>query len=99
MRKFILDFIFDEKTGESNIVIDFNDDSLSAMEINDSIQSGELREKAVELAGKLYGNGVADGIKDGRIKILCLDHHPELQKGGPGIAISPETKQKKDLKH
>lgn len=92
MARYTLDFIFDEKTGESRIVIDFQDDSLSTLEINENIRSGELRERIVELATDMYGPEIAEGVRAGRIPVVCLDEHPELdERRRDGSAAQLET--------
>lgn len=100
MRKFLIDFVFDERTGESDIVIDFVDESMTALETNEAIQAGEIRDQAADQAGKLFGQDISQGIRDGKIKLICRDHHPELKKDTPGIALATENeqKQKKDIK-
>ena len=100
MRKFLIDFIFDERTGESNIIIDFIDESMTALETNEAIQAGEIRDQAAEQAGKLFGTDISRGIRDGKIKLICLDHHPELKRDAPGIALPGEDRQqrKKEIK-
>lgn len=98
MRKFIIDFEFNEKTGESRIVVDFNDDSMSAIEINDAIRSGELLEEVIKQAGSIFGGNVADQVRNGRIAAVCLDHHPELKASGAGILINQNNETKQELK-
>jgi nanoRNase/pAp phosphatase (c-di-AMP/oligoRNAs hydrolase) len=91
MRKFILDFVFNEKTGESKIVIDFNDDSMSALEMNESIRDGQVREDVLNVTESVFGKDIADQARANRIKLVCLDHHPEANKDAPGIALTEES--------
>lgn len=92
MARYTLDFLFDERTGESRIVIDFQDDSLSTLEINDNIRSGELKERIVELATGMFGPEIGEGVRAGRIPVVCLDDHPELderKRSGAGAQLEP----------
>jgi len=97
MRKYILDFEFDEVTGESRIVIDLLDDSMSAMEMNQSIRAGEVREEILNVAGKLFGEEVARQAREGKIGLVCLDDHPEMRQGGEGVPVSQDQSRKQDL--
>jgi len=98
LRKFIIDFEFNESTGESRITVDFNDDSMSAIEINDAIRSGELLEEVIKQASAIFGNNVADQVRSGKIAAVCLDHHPELKSSGTGIMINQTSENKQELK-
>lgn len=98
MRKFIIDFEFNQSTGETRIVIDFNDDSMSAVEINEAIRSGELLEEVLKKSSELFGDSVAQQVRDGKIAAVCLDNHPELRKEGAGIQINQQTEQRQELK-
>lgn len=98
MRKFIIDFEFNEVTGATRIVVDFNDDSMSAVEINDAIRSGELLEDVLKEAARIFGDDVAQQVRSGQIAAVCLDHHPELRSSDSGILINTPTEQKQELK-
>jgi hypothetical protein len=98
MKKFTLDFEFNEVTGSSRIVVDFNDDSMTAVEINESIKSGELLEEVVRQAAEIFGENVAQQVKSGNLKAICLDHHPELKNSETGILIDVEQSSKKEIK-
>src|SRR5690606_4533436 len=82
MRKYILDFVFDEFTGQSKVVIDVNDDSMTVFELNEAIRDGELREEVTILAGKIFGEETEQSIRDGKTELVCLDDHPEERQGG-----------------
>lgn len=88
MRKYILDFIFDEFTGQSKIVLDFNDDSMSILEINQAVMEGEIREEITMLAGKMFGEAIEQSIRNGKIELICLDNHPEEREGAKAILQS-----------
>ena len=98
MRKFIIDFEFNEKTGSTRIVVDFNDPSMSNVEINDAIRSGELLEEVLKETGRVFGNNVASRVRNGEIAAVCLDHHPELRKDEGGIKINQEIETKREIK-
>lgn len=98
MRKFILDFEFNEKTGATRIVVDFNDPSMSNVEINEAIRNGELLEEVLKEAGRVFGNNVANRVRNGEIAAVCLDHHPELRKDEGGIKINQQNETKQEIK-
>jgi hypothetical protein len=98
MKKFTIDLEFDEVTGDSRILVDFNDDSMTALEINESIQSGELLEEVVEQAGAVLGENVAQQIRNGELKAICLDNHPELKNIEQGILINSSESTKQEIK-
>ena len=98
MKRFTLDFEFNEVTGSSRILVDFNDDSMTAIEINDAIRSGELLDEVVEQASQIFGDNVAQQIKDGRMTAVCLDNHPELKDSESGILINTEQTGKQEVK-
>ncbi|MDD3147276.1 MAG: hypothetical protein PHD82_08245 [Candidatus Riflebacteria bacterium] len=98
MRKFILDFEFNEKTGATRIVVDFNDPSMSTIEINEAIRNGEILEEVLKETGRLFGDNVASRVRNGEIAAVCLDHHPELRKDDGGIQINQEITTKREVK-
>ncbi len=98
MKRFTLDFEFNEVTGSSRIVVDFNDDSMTAIEINEAIRSGELLEQAVRQAAEVFGETVAQQVRDGRMAAVCLDHHPELRNEEAGILIDSEQSGRQEIK-
>ncbi|RCK81653.1 MAG: hypothetical protein OZSIB_0787 [Candidatus Ozemobacter sibiricus] len=88
MKKIILDFSFDQRTGETKIVVDYEDPELSTLELNEAIRSGEIRDEVIALAGRMFGDDVAGRLRDGRIPLVCLDHHPELREQPTAVAQS-----------
>lgn len=98
MRKFILDFEFNEATGETRIAVDFNDNSMSNIEINEAIRSGEMLDSVILEVGKLFGQQIADRVKSGEIAAVCLDHHPELRSNAGGILINQDVVVKQEIK-
>ncbi len=98
MKKFIIDFEFNERTGESRVVIDFVDESMSALEMNEAIRSGDVQNEVADQAATLLGAEVAAGVRNGTIKLVCLDHHPELRRDTPGVALATAEAQKKVIK-
>jgi hypothetical protein len=98
MRKFTIDLEFNEITGATRIVVDFNDDSMSAVEINEAIRNGELLEEILLQTGGLFGHDVARQVREGKIEAVCLDHHPELKKNDTGLLLNNEAVKKQDLK-
>lgn len=79
MRQWILDFVFDEVSGQCRLLIDFNDASLTTLEINSMIQDGELREEVIGLAGEIFGEALAERLRSGELPLVCLDDEPREQ--------------------
>jgi len=98
MRKFIIDFEYNEASGRSSIVVDFNDDSMTNVEINEAVRSGEILEEVIKQAALIFGEDVAQQVRDGRLAAVCLDHHPELKRGDAGILINEEAVRKQEVK-
>lgn len=98
MKRFTIDFEFNEITGSSRILVDFNDDSMTAIEINEAIKSGEMLEEVVQKASQVFGDNVAQQIRDGRMAAVCLDNHPELKSSEGGILINSSETTKQELK-
>lgn len=98
MKKFIIDFEYNETTGLSSIVVDFNDDSMTNVEINEAVRSGEVLEEVIRQSGLIFGDDIAEQIRDGRLPAICLDHHPELKSNDSGILINQEAVKKQELK-
>jgi len=98
MRKFILDFEFNEKNGATRIVVDFNDPSMSNIEINEAIRSGELLEAVLKEAASIFGENIANRVRNGEIAAVCLDHHPELRSCDGAIQINQQVETKKEIK-
>ena len=98
MRKFILDFEFNETTGATRIIVDFSDPSMSNIEINDAIRNGELLEEVLKEAGQVFGENVANRVRTGEIAAVCLDHHPELRKDDGAIQINQPIEAKREIK-
>lgn len=97
MIKFVLDFEFDETTGATSLTIDFQDASLTSFEINESIKSGEVLEKVIDQARKIFGNDIADKVESGELKAICLDNHPELKNNEGGILINSTSEQREKI--
>ena len=98
MRKFILDLEFNEVTGTTRIVVDFNDNSMSNLEINEAIKSGEMLDAIIEQAEKIFGEQLAKQVRNGQIAAVCLDNHPELRNNDGGILINEPGKSKQEIK-
>lgn len=98
MRKFIIDFEYNEASGRSSIVVDFNDDSMTNIEINEAVRSGEILEEVIKQTALIFGEDVAQQVRDGRLAAVCLDHHPELKRGDAGILINEEAVRKQEVK-
>lgn len=77
MRKYILDFMFNERTGATNIVVDFHDQSMTALEINEGIRDGSLRDELLGVVEDFFGDKIADDVRNGKIDMICLDDHPQ----------------------
>ena len=76
MKKYVLDFEFDESSGESYLLIDVQDESMTALELNEAIQSGETRDEVLRLTEELFGSRLAEQVRSGRLPLVCLDDHP-----------------------
>lgn len=74
---YILDFVFNENTGESQITVDFYDESLTNMEINLAIMDGEIRENVTRKVGEIFGSDIENQVRQGNINLVCLDDHPD----------------------
>jgi hypothetical protein len=98
MRKFIIDFEYNEVSGRSSIVVDFNDDGLTNIEINEAIRSGEILEEVIKKTAEIFGEEVAQQVRDGRLEAICLDNHPELKNADTGILLNEEAVQKQEVK-
>lgn len=84
---YILDFVFNENTGESQITVDFFDESMTNMEINLAIMDGEIREDVTKKVGEIFGTDIENQVRNGNINLVCLDDHPEEK----------DTKIRKDI--
>lgn len=89
MRHWILDFVFDVDSGQSRLVIDYNDSSLTTLEINTMIQDGEIREEVMTLAGRLFGSELEARLRSGELPLVCLDEEPKAT--GPSALSQPQT--------
>jgi len=98
MRKFIIDFEYNEASGRSSIVVDFNDDSMTNIEINEAVRSGEILDEVIKQAALVFGEEVAQQIRDGRLEAICLDHHPELKRSEGGVLLNEEAVRKQEIK-
>jgi hypothetical protein len=70
---------------------------MTAVEINEAIKSGELLDEVIEQAAAVFGENVADQIRDGRLTAICLDNHPELKDESSGILINSEVAGKQKI--
>ncbi|WP_372365591.1 hypothetical protein [Candidatus Uabimicrobium sp. HlEnr_7] len=80
MRKYILDFVFNERTGATNIVVDFHDQSMTPLEINTGIRDGSLRDELLEVVKDFFGDKIADEVKSGKLDMICLDDEPQVSQ-------------------
>ena len=74
---YILDFAFNENTGETKIIVDFFDQTMTTMEMNLAIRDGEIRENITQKVGKIFGLEIENQLRNGQIDLICLDDHPE----------------------
>ena len=79
MAKFIIDLVFNEETGDLQLTVDFNDPSMTALELNEGIQSGEIREDVLHMVEEVFGTELARDIRAGNTEMICLDHDPDGQ--------------------
>ena len=79
MSRYILDLIFDERSGDVKVVVDFHDPSLTSFEINQAIREGELREELLGVVAQVLGNELAERVRGGEVDMVCLDDQPELR--------------------
>ncbi|HEY9841437.1 MAG: hypothetical protein ACAI44_13260 [Candidatus Sericytochromatia bacterium] len=96
MRHWILDFVFDVNTGQSRLVIDFNDDSLTALEINTMIRDDEVREEVMALAGRIFGEELEQRLRRGELPVVCLDDEPKAAQQ-VDLSLGHELGQGQDL--
>ncbi|MCK9456079.1 MAG: hypothetical protein PHF08_02480 [Candidatus Riflebacteria bacterium] len=92
--KILLDLEFNQTTGETRIVVEVIDTSLSTIELNEEIRSGNMLKTVLKEAEKMFGKDLVNRVKDGSIKAICLDNHPELKNNSEGILISEENEVK-----
>lgn len=92
--KILLDLEFNQTTGETRIVVEVIDTSLSTIELNEEIRSGNMLKTVLKEAEKMFGKDLVNRVKDGSIKAICLDNHPELKNNSEGILISEENEIK-----
>lgn len=87
MRKIVLDFVFDERSGDTRIVVGYEDPDLSTLELNEAIRDGRVRDEIIALAETMFGQDIAGRLRDGRIPLVCTDHHPELLDQPAGVPL------------
>ncbi len=92
--KILLDFLFNEETGDTAINVEVLDDSMSVLELNEEIRNGNMLNKVLEKISEVFGDQVSEMVRSGKIPAICLDNHPELKKDGAGILLSSETANK-----
>lgn len=90
MAKFIVDLLFDETTGEIRVVVDYNDPSLTALDLNEAIRDGQVRQEVLEVVGKVFGSELAGSVENGETELVCLDDHPELRDGAGAQQVGTE---------
>ena len=81
MAKLVVDLLFDEATGEMRVVVDYNDPSLTALDLNEAIRDGEVRQEVIGAVRDVFGPALADSVASGDTELVCLDDHPELREG------------------
>lgn len=82
---YILDFAFNENTGETKIIVDFIDTSMNTMEMNLAIIDGEIRENITQKVGQIFGLEIENKLRNGQIDLICLDDHPEEKEANQTI--------------
>ena len=87
MKTLELDLEFNEVTGTSRILIHFNDDSMSNFELNEAVKDGTVMNEVLEKTAQIFGEKIAEDVRNGKIKAVCLDEHPELRTDDEGIQI------------
>ena len=85
-QQFIIDFYYNEKTGEPAFFIDYNDDSLTQFELNQAVHDGEIRQQILGVIAKLFGPELQQQVAAGNIPLICLDQHPEER---PAAKVRP----------
>lgn len=100
MKTLELDLEFNEVTGTSRILIHFNDDSMSNFELNQAVKDGTVMNEILEKTAEIFGKKIAEDVRTGKIKSVCLDEHPELRTDEEGIEIqvSESINIKQELK-
>lgn len=90
--KLLMELEFNEISGETQITVEVIDDTLSNLERNEEIRSGKMLNTVLKEISKVFGSEIANRVKDGSLKAICLDNHPELKKDKDGILVSSENK-------
>lgn len=91
MSRIVVDLVLDTHTGEARVVVDYVDASMTALELNEAIRDGEVREEVLGAVGRVLGEPVADAIRNGGIELVCLDDHPELR-----AQVEADTEQRRE---
>jgi hypothetical protein len=92
--KILMDLEFNQRTGETRIIVEVVDNSLTTLELNEEIRSGNMLNTVLRESEKIFGKDLVNRIKDGSIKAICLDNHPKLKTNTDGILCSEENENK-----
>lgn len=89
-----MDLEFNQRTGETRIIVEVVDNSLTTLELNEEIKSGNMLKTVLRESEKMFGKDLVNRIKNGSVKAICLDNHPELKTNAEGILLSEENEIK-----
>ena len=98
MKRITIELDFNQLTGQSRILVDINDDSMTTFEINQSIKDGEMISEVIDQIGKIFGDPLAQKARDGEIELVCLDNNPHLKPDSGATLIKVEEQSRKEIK-
>lgn len=77
MPKYQLDLIYDQGTGQVELLIDMIDQNRSMLEIQEGIEDGTLREEVLQHIARHWGESLARQVRDGTVGMRCTDTSPQ----------------------
>ena len=86
MAKYVIDLVFDQRTGAVKLTVDFNDPGMTQLELVDAIRDGEVRDDVLRQVAAVFGDELAERVRAGELDMICLDDHPELRDRQPVAA-------------
>jgi hypothetical protein len=77
MPKYQLDLIYDQGTGQVELLIDMIDQSRSMLDIHEGIEDGFFREEVLQHISRHWGEDLAQQVRDGAVGMRCTDTSPQ----------------------
>ncbi len=107
MPKYQLDLIYDQGTGQVELLIDMIDQSRTLLEIQEGIEDGTLREEVLTHISRHWGESLAHQVREGTVGMRCTDTSPQdrrevhalLQRHGqdsPSIQSAGEAQEPRE---